>query len=135
MIWKSNTHEFTATVCQRTGAPCPALAQMARALTQAISTAGRVTTSGFQVEGSSELSHCPEGCVARFRAQSNQIRVFCGTDPEIAADLLDDYANMMFGTEPVSLPSSVLATPPCAMLEASVLTQHSDVRLSPQACI
>ncbi|KIC40792.1 hypothetical protein RA27_13645 [Ruegeria sp. ANG-R] len=135
MIWKTNTHAFTATVCQRTGQPCPALARMARALTHAMATARPVTTSDFLIEGSSELSHCPEGCTARFRAQSDQVRVFCGTDPEIETDRLDDYANMMFGTEFNSLPSGLLSTPPCAMLEASVLASHSGGEISPQVGI
>ncbi len=135
MIWKTKTHEFTATVCQRTGKPCPALAQMARALTQAMSTARPVTTDEFQVEGSSELSHCPDGCTARFRAHPDQVRVFCGTDPEVETDRLDDYADMMFGSTFSTLPSSLLANPPCAMLEASVLMPRAAAELSPQVSV
>ncbi|MEX0306224.1 MAG: hypothetical protein AB3N12_02450 [Ruegeria sp.] len=131
MIWKTNTHEFIATVCQRTGTPCPALAQMARALTQAMSVARPVTASEFEIEGSSELTHCPEGCVARFRAQPGQIRVFCGIDPETETNRLDNYADMMFGTEFSSLPSDLLKSPPCAMLEASILASYPSGEISP----
>ncbi len=131
MIWKTKTHEFAATVCQRTGATCPALAQMARALTQAMSATKPVTKSEFEIEGTIDLSHCPEGCTARFRAKCDQIRVFCGTDPEIDTGRLDDYADMMFGTEYRSLPADLLRNPPCAMLEASLLVQHNGGEISP----
>ena len=131
MIWKTKTHEFAATVCQRTGAPCPALAQMARALTQAMSATKPVTKTEFEIEGTIDLSHCPEGCTARFRAQCDQIRVFCGADPETAIDRLDDYADMMFGTEFSSLPSDLLRNHPCAMLEASLLAPHTGGEISP----
>lgn len=134
MIWKTNTHEFAATVCQRTGKPCPALARMARALTQAVSTARPVTTSEFQVEGSSELTHCAEGCTARFRACPDQVRVFCGTNPGIETEMLDDYADMMFGTSFATLPAGLLANPPCAMLEASVLAPRPQAEPQHMAC-
>lgn len=131
MIWKTDTHEFSATVCQRTGKPCPALAHMARALTQAISTAQPVSTQEFQVEGSSELAHCAEGCTARFRACPDQVRVFCGTDPDVTTDMLDEFADMMFGDSFATLPAGLLTNPPCAMLEASALAHHpkADIRL------
>ncbi|WP_170335653.1 hypothetical protein [Ruegeria arenilitoris] len=121
MIWKTKTHEFSATVCQRTGKTCPALAQVARVITQAIETAAPATTPDFQVEGSSELSHCPEGCTARFRARQDQIRVYCGAEPDVSTDSLDSYADMMFTDTFRSLPADVLAHPPCAMLEVSTL--------------
>ncbi|MEX0327572.1 MAG: hypothetical protein AB3N07_02520 [Ruegeria sp.] len=118
MIWKSNTHQFSATVCQRTGKTCPALARMARALVQSISTAGSATTRELEIEGSAELTHCPGGCTARFRAQPDEIRIFCGTLPNSDIDKLDDYANLMFGTAPGALPSGAITDPPCAMLQA-----------------
>ncbi len=121
MIWKTRTHEFSATVCQRTGKPCPALAQMARALTRAVASAGPAATPQFAVEGSSELAHCPEGCMARFHARPDKIRVFCGTNEETPGDRLEDYADMMFCAEFRALPSAILSDPPCAMLEASAL--------------
>lgn len=34
MIWKTKTHEFSATVCQRTGKTCPALARLARSISK-----------------------------------------------------------------------------------------------------
>lgn len=121
MIWKTKTHAFSATVCQRTGKTCPALAQVARAITQAIETAAPATTPNFQVEGSSELTHCREGCTARFRARLDQIRVFCGAASDICTDSLDSYADMMFADVFTSLPADVVASPPCAMLEVSTL--------------
>ncbi len=124
MIWKTKTHEFTATVCQKTGKTCPAMARMARAITQAMETASPATTPDFEIEGSSELAHCAQGCTARFRAQAGQIRIFCGTDADTPIEPLDGYAELMFGTTFASLPADLLTTPPCAMLEVSVLTKQ-----------
>ncbi|WP_170774699.1 hypothetical protein [Ruegeria lacuscaerulensis] len=117
MIWKTKTHEFTATVCQKTGAPCPALARMARALTDAMATARPATTDAFEIEGSSDLTHCAEGCSARFRAQPDQIRVFCGVAADTPAERLDRYADMLFGADFTAHAASLLPTPPCAMME------------------
>ncbi|WP_108861171.1 hypothetical protein [Ruegeria sp. Alg231-54] len=121
MIWKTTTHEFTATLCQKTGKTCPALAQMARALAEAMATAQPMTTSEFEVDGSSELTHCDEGCTARFRASPARIRVYCGANTGASADTLDEYADMMFGPDFSTLPAGVLAALPCAMLQASAL--------------
>ncbi|WP_170468040.1 hypothetical protein [Ruegeria arenilitoris] len=121
MIWKTHTHEYTATLCQKTGKPCPALAQLARAITQAMDAAQPVTTSEFEMDGSSELSHCGEGCTARFRASPARIRVYCGTNAEDSAETLEGYADMMFGADFAMLPAGALTTAPCAMLEARAL--------------
>lgn len=121
MIWNTTTHEFSATLCQRTGKTCPALARMARAIAEAMATAGPVTSSEFEMDGSSELTHCGEGCTARFRASPTRIRVYCGANTNDSADKLDDYADMMFGSDFASLPTGFLTTLPCAMLQASAL--------------
>jgi len=123
MIWKTKTHQFTATVCQKTGKPCPALAQMARAVVQAMEAAVPATTPDFEVEGSSELAYCAQGCMARFRAQKDLIRLFCGTSTDASVDRLDEYADMMFGPDVTMRPAGMLTTPPCAMLEVTTLTQ------------
>lgn len=133
MIWKTTTHEFTATLCQKTGKTCPALARMARALTDAISTAQPVTTSTFEVDGSSDLTHCGEGCTARFRASPSRIRVYCGANADDSADMLDDYADMMFSPEFATLPTGALTTLPCAMLEASALAPRPSQHIVQQA--
>ena len=52
-------------------------------------------------------------------------------DAETAIDRLDDYADMMFGTEFSSLPSDLLRIHPCAMLEASLLVPHTGGEISP----
>ncbi|WP_170387682.1 hypothetical protein [Ruegeria atlantica] len=121
MIWKTRTHQFTATVCQRTGENCPALAQMARAVVQAMDTAALATTPEFEFDGSSDLTHCAEGCTARFRAQKDLIRVFCGTSDDASLESLDDYADMLFGPDMVMRPAGMLAAPPCAMLEVTAI--------------
>ena len=134
MIWKTKTHEYAATVCQRTGKTCPALARVARAMAQAVAEAGPVSTAGFEVEGSSELTHCPEGCTARFRARCDQVRIFCGTDPNTPLNGLDDYADMIFGNEFSTFPSGVISNPPCAMLEVTTLAprkmRHEPLQVS-----
>lgn len=117
MIWKTKTHEFSSTLCQRTGKPCPALARLARAMVDAIETAGRCATQDFEIEGSSDLHHCPEGCTARFHARRDQIRLFSGIDAEAPVDGLDRYADVFFGSEFRTLTSDTLATRPCAMLQ------------------
>ncbi|WP_037315037.1 hypothetical protein [Ruegeria halocynthiae] len=130
MIWKTKTHQFTATVCQRTGKTCPALARLARAMTVAMKTAAPTTTPEFQVEGSSDLTYCPEGCTARFWAQKDQIRVFCGTCADTPTKTLDGYADMMFGTSFTPLPAGVLTDLPCAMLEVSSLVPRPAAPIS-----
>ncbi len=122
MIWKTNTHEFSATICQRTGKNCPALAQMARALAASMAKVGPTTTAGFEIEGSCDLAHCAGGCTARFRACPDEIRVFCDADADTSIKCLDDYADLLFGSDIGSVPASLMSHPPCAMLEAIALT-------------
>ena len=124
MIWKTGTHQFSATVCQRTGKTCPALAQMARSIIQAMEAATAATTPEFAFDGSFELTHCPQGCTARFRAQKDLLRAFCGTSDDAPMETLDDYAEMMFGPEMTMRPAGMLPTPPCAMLEVTTLTPN-----------
>lgn len=121
MIWKTKTHQFTATVCQKTGKTCPALAQTARAIVQALDTAVPATTPDFEFEGSTELSHCPQGCMARYLARKDQIRVFCGSDETDPMDALNGYAEMLFGTAFSTQSAGRLTATPCAMLEVSAL--------------
>lgn len=123
MIWKTKSHEYMATLCQRTGGTCPAMARMARAMAEAMTQADRITTNEFEIEGSSELSHCEQGCLARFRAGPDQIRIFCGTDAETSINVLDAYADMIFDDRGGVLPASAMPQPPCAMLE--VLTRST----------
>jgi len=130
MIWKTKTHEFTATVCRKTGKTCPALARMARAITQAVETASLATTPDFEIEGCGELAHCAQGCTARFRAHADQVRVFCGTDADTPITMLDGYANRMFGTTCAPLPAGHLPNPPCAMLEVSVLESQPAAQIA-----
>lgn len=125
MIWKTKTHQFSATICQRTGKTCPALAQVARALATSITEAAPATSSEFEIEGSSELRFCAHGCTARFRARADEIRVFCGADPVIETSKLDNYADLLFGTEAHAVPADILLNPPLAMLEALALSQDA----------
>ncbi|WP_170593329.1 hypothetical protein [Ruegeria arenilitoris] len=121
MIWKTDTHEFAATICQRTGKTCPALARMARAIAQAMATAQAATSPDFQVEGSSELAHCEHGCTARFDARSERIRVYCGAAADSPSDCLETYADMLFDDQSDALPAQVISDRPCAMLQATAI--------------
>lgn len=128
MIWKTKTHQFTATICQHTGRTCPALARVARALATSMSNAASATTADLEIEGSVELAHCATGCTARFRAHQDEVRLFCGVDPETDTNRLDVYADLMFGTEFGPMPSGMLADQPCAMLQAEALVPRDATR-------
>jgi hypothetical protein len=90
-------------------------------MVDALDQAGPATTSDFEIEGSSDLTHCSDGCHARFRASQSRVRVYCGADPDADSETLDRYADLMFGTDTSSLPSAAMTSLPCAMLEASVI--------------
>ena len=121
MIWKTKTHQYSATLCQRTGKPCPALARLARAMVDAVDAGSRCATSEFEIEGSSELQHCAEGCTARFRACSDQIRLYCGVDAEAQTQSLDLYGDMIFNPGFSTLSSGSVPDHPCAMLEVRAI--------------
>ena len=135
MIWKTKTHQFTATICQKTGKSCPALAQLARSAVQAMEAAVPATTPDFEFDGSSELTHCSQGCIARFRAQKDLIRIYCGAHEETSFEVLDDYADMMFGPHVTMRPAGILTTPPCAMLEATALTTNPVIQADQQVAL
>jgi len=135
MIWKTKTHEYAATLCQKTGRPCPALARLARAVTDAMSQAVPTTTPDFGFDGSAELGHCPTGCIARFRAQRDEIRIFCGSEEHTSLDRLDDYADMMFGPEYHALATDLACAPPCAMLQVTPLEPRASVRITEQVSV
>lgn len=121
MIWKTKSHEYSATVCQRTGKTCPALARLARSISEAMAQAVSATSEDFEFEGNSALSHCAEGCMATIRARSDSVRVFCGAHPDTAIRDLDAYADLIFGPTFSTLPSGIVANPPCAMIEVSTI--------------
>ena len=135
MIWKTETHQFTATVCQKTGTTCPALAQTARAVVQALEAAAPATTADFEFDGSSDLTHCQQGCIARFRAQKNQVRVFCGSNADDPIDALNSYAEMLFGPEFTVRTADLLSTAPCAMLDVSSLSPAEPQSTMEQAAL
>ncbi len=122
MILKTETHVLSATVCQRTGEPCPALLHMANTLTRAITQARRATSDGFEIEGNTELAHCPGGCTARFHAYGSRIRVYCDVDEATETAQLDRYADVLLNPASTSLPSGWITNPPCAILEATPRT-------------
>ena len=135
MIWKTKTHQFSATVCQKTGKTCPALAQMARSVVQAIDVAVPATTPDFEFDGNGELSYCPQGCVARFKAQKDLIRVYCGATEDAPVETLEIYADMMFGLDMAMRPADMLTTPPCAMMEVTTLATDPVVEMDQQMAL
>ncbi|NOD32949.1 MULTISPECIES: hypothetical protein [unclassified Ruegeria] len=132
MIWKTKTHEYSATVCQRTGKTCPALARLARSISEAMKQATAATSDGFEFEGGSELSHCTQGCHATFRAQSDRIRIFCDTQPEAEPQDLNAYADLIFGNTFSTLPSGIITDPPCAMIDVAKLRPRKPVHAPEQ---
>ncbi len=126
MMWKTNSHLFTATMCQHTGKPCPALAQMACNLAKGMSTSTTVTSRDFEIEGSVSLGHCATGCNAVFSAGHDRIRVFCDVPPETEIDQLDQFADMLLSARDIPMPSGSLTNRPCAILEAIPIDHPND---------
>ncbi|WP_171103715.1 hypothetical protein [Ruegeria sp. HKCCD7255] len=135
MIWNTKTHQFSATLCQRTGKPCPALAQLARAIAQAMSTAKPVTTDGFEVDGHAQLTHCAKGCTARYLARPKQVRIFCDADPRTENETLEQFADLMFSCKVTSMPADALVKAPCAMLQVTTNAAPVAVQAAEQASI
>lgn len=116
MIWKTNTHLFSATVCQHTGKNCPAVNRMAEKLAQAIAASKPITTDDFEIEGDSVLKHCPHDCHARFVATHDRIRIFCDVTSEIETSDLNRFADALL--KPSSGPITLaLSQSPCALVE------------------
>lgn len=125
MIWKTKTHLISSTVCNRTGQPCPALAELADNLTRAMNAVKPTTTQDFEIEGDVVLNGCSVECSARFRASHEQLRVFCGVSPEAEIDMLDKFADALFSSEGPALVARRNETHPCAMVEATPITDSS----------
>ena len=123
MIWNTKTHRFTATICHRTGTACPAMARTGRELAKSILASGRSATRDIEIEGSVELAYCKNGCTAKFRARVDEVRLYCGVETDAQMDLLDTFAELMFGTDFGILPSSATYNPPCAMLQALTISE------------
>ncbi|SLN15694.1 hypothetical protein TRL7639_00269 [Falsiruegeria litorea R37] len=117
MIWKTNTHLFSATVCQHTGKTCPAVQRMAEKLSQAMVASKPMTSDDFEIEGNSVLKHCPMECPARFTASHDRIRIFCGVTPEAETEDLNRFADALFDPQPRPMPAGTFERP-CALAEA-----------------
>ncbi|WP_461403740.1 hypothetical protein [Falsiruegeria mediterranea] len=121
MIWKTNSHLFTATVCQHTGRTCPAVQRMAEKLSQAMMASKPITSGDFEIEGSSVLKHCPMECPAKFTASHDRIRIFCGVTPEAETEGLNRFADALFDPDPNPLTLTQFERP-CAIAEAVPVT-------------
>lgn len=117
MIWKTNSHLFTTTVCQHTGKTCSAVQRMAEKLSQAMVASKPITSDDFEIEGNSVLKHCPMECPARFTASHDRIRIFCGVTPEAKTDDLNRLADALFDPHPGPVAAGEFQRP-CAMAEA-----------------
>lgn len=129
MIWNTKDHQFTATLCQNTGLPCPALARMAKKLVQAMTHAHAVATDEFELEGSGVLNHCPTECIARYSARHDRIRVFCGVDEQADLNALNRFADALLGDGDCGFPASS-APRPCAMIEVEARPSAQTVQRS-----
>lgn len=117
MIWTKNYQTFAATLCQKTGKPCPALAMMADRLALAMTSARQVTAEDFEIEGSAQLRHCGLECTARYRANHARIRMFAGVEDSSDLDVMDRYLDAIMTVEGREFPATG-TPPPCAMIEA-----------------
>ncbi len=123
MIWKTNSHLFTATVCQHTGKTCAAVQRIVEKLSQAMVASKPMTSDDFEIEGTSVLKHCPRECPAKFIASHDRIRIFCGVTPEAETGELNRFADALFDPTPHSLASRMFERP-CAIAEAVPVTAH-----------
>ncbi|MGR3614775.1 MAG: hypothetical protein ACU0BB_01870 [Paracoccaceae bacterium] len=127
MIWKTKTHEFTATICMRTGKPCPMAARTLKSLTHAASEAMRGSGEAFEMEGAIELTGCAPGCTARFGISSSLVRLFCDVDAEAELASLNRLADALM-KDGNTLPSSNIDARPVAMLQSENRVAVSDRR-------
>ncbi|MCG6559969.1 hypothetical protein MB818_17295 [Ruegeria sp. 1NDH52C] len=124
MIWTTRTHEFAATLCRRTGRPCPALSALAENLARALRQAEPMTDAGFAIEGHCEMPPCGAGCMARYAASHSRIRVFCGVDEDTALSHLNRFADALMTPDGAGFAAG-LGPVPCAMAEARPRCVHS----------
>lgn len=135
MIWKTKTHECTATICMKTGRPCPMAARALKSLTEATQQALDCAQDSFELEGSIALTGCSEGCAAFFHLAGAHVRVFCDVTDQSDARSLNRYAEMLFG-EGGSFPSGA-TTVPAALLQATprAVAMREDFRTMPETKI
>ncbi|SDE11317.1 hypothetical protein [Ruegeria marina] len=117
MIWTTDTHNFSATLCQRTGKPCSALAAMAQNLAHAMNKAEATTGQDFEIEGEFSLPTCPGGCRALYAASHRRIRVFCGVTETAETSWLNRMADALMDPQGQVLTADG-HTSACAFAEA-----------------
>lgn len=117
MIWTTETHQFSVTLCRRTGKPCPALSALALNLARAMQKAEPVTGQDFEIDGECELAACAEGCQAFYSASHSRIRIFCGVGETADFSWFDRLADALMepGGQIIVNDKRPL---PCAMAEA-----------------
>lgn len=122
MIWTTETHQFSVTLCRRTGKPCPALSALAQNLARAMQKAEPVTGQDFEIEGECALAACGEGCQSLYSASHSRIRIFCGVGETADFSWFDRLADaLMEPGEQVFVNDS--RPLPCAMAEARRIAQ------------
>lgn len=132
MIWTTQTHEFAATLCRRTGRPCPALSGLAENLTRALRRAEPMTDAAFEIEGHCEMPPCGAGCLARYAASHSRVRVFCGVDEDTALPHLHRFADALLGVEGAGFAAGS-GPVPCAMVEARAHAAQVSAPVQPTA--
>lgn len=118
MIPRPKTHRIAVSDCRHTGATCPALERMLKALCQALNSAKGLTDEDFEISGESQLDGCDRQCAARFFASHDRIRVFGGAEASAQQSGLERFADMLLTSEGSALPAGCLPSPPCAMGQA-----------------
>ncbi|APG45928.1 hypothetical protein [Phaeobacter porticola] len=96
MHWTDTTHSYTLSTCKHLGRPCPAAEHMLSRLAAALGQARTVTADDFEVAGNCELTACDHPCQARFTANHERIRIYCGVSPEAEQSGLDRFADALF---------------------------------------
>lgn len=124
MIWTTNTHSFSATLCQKTGKPCPVARQMMLNLARAMNKAEGVTAADFELTGTIRLQGCAAGCEARYVADHARISLFCDIARDASQSQLDRFADAMFSVESTGLVPATGRTCPSAMIQANRLVRN-----------
>ncbi len=111
MNWTNKTHDCAVTHCMLLGRPCPAAQNMLNALSASMDRAKGLTKDEFEIAGQTGLSACAKGCMARFVASHQRIRIFCDVSDQADQSGLDRFADAMLCTDASTMLTHVTETP------------------------
>jgi hypothetical protein len=108
-------YETIATLCQKTGRPCPAAATAAEQLARAAALACAAVPD-FGMSSQLRLEGCAQGCAAQFNLDGARIELFCGVDADVDIGALCAFADSFLGTGKPLYGIGKLNEPPRAIL-------------------